>query len=230
MPGCTRRVLLLSSGVLKLAAQPARTLSSRLTDAARDSVVVLAMVDRSNKVVRTSMGFQLDESADVVGSADALRDAVKVVVATPEGRQYMVQTVLLDGAGSGLARLSAKIPEYAQHGVTMTANVATEDDRVLVPCLSRDGKRLLVEGVVSAFRSSLDFGPYYRVLLKPPPEAYLEPALPVINVAGELIGILTRRLLGKPNLFYVVPARRVPSRRDLPPALPALDKPPSSVP
>lgn len=184
----------------------AQTNLSAIVKQIEPSIIVVLAYDKEGKAIRQERGFFIGKDGDVITHRGVLEGADHADVRTVDGMLYPVRKVLSEDREINLVRIWVEIPSEAAHPLSLLPSLPQLGERIAVIGSSAGPEKSASYGMVSAIQEIPTLGRIIRVTA--PISSSLN-ACPVVNMNGEVIGIVTSwRVEGK-NFNFVVPSQRV---------------------
>ncbi|MBN2379732.1 tetratricopeptide repeat protein [candidate division WOR-3 bacterium] len=187
---------------------PAQASVSSIVTRLKSSTVTIITYDVEGEYLSTGCGF-FTSKQDVVTARHVIKGAYSAEIQTSNGRSYSVKEVVAEDKEGDLVRLSVDIPSELVDVIVTTPVPAQAGEGIVVvgPETSNRSKgREILEGKVSAVRLIQGFGTIIEI------SAPLTPGYsgsPVVNMAGDVIGIATFQVVAEEQVNFAVPAERV---------------------
>jgi TonB family protein len=154
----------------------------------RPAVFAVSVFDPSGKFLKTATGFFVSGDGRFVTDAHATEGALNAVAKMSDGRIYNVDGILADSTGLDLAVMQADTRNNQVVFVSPGKDAPQEGERIAVigsPSARRDAT--LFEGTITT-RQSDQTGEWFETSAPIPNELI---GSPVMNQAGEIIGVVT---------------------------------------
>ncbi len=169
------------------------------------SVVAVSTYDREGRTIRQGMGFFVSREGDVITTRDLLKGSYRVEVKTIDGMLYPVREVMNEDREAGLVRIGIEIPSGLAQPLPVNAFLPRVGERVFVLNRFVPGKPIS-GGIVSAISAIPAFGEIIRLNAAISPEAN---GGPVVNMKGEVIGVVISRTINDQTHSFVVSNEKV---------------------
>lgn len=193
--------LLLAAAITVLGllyAKRAKLTTRDLVESVRPAIVLIETTTSDGKPFAKGSGFFLGTSNAIVTNVHVLRWAAKVSVKMSDGVRYAATRVSEIDLGNDICLLT--VPGLQLRGLPLASRGSVAvGDPVLVAGNPRGLEATFSRGIVSAIRSRPD-----RIQIDAPISAGSSGG-PVMNEAGEVIGVATSSLRQGQNLNFAVP-------------------------
>lgn len=187
-----------------------------LARAARPAVMRLQIQDGGGRELGTGTGFFIAKEGYIVTNHHVIDEAAKVVAEMSDGRKIPILGVLAQDKTNDIAILKSDFVPGPGEMLTLVnkeASATRPGERIFVIGAPVGLSGTLSEGIVSALRSSRDMDKFTPEKTKSREDllqitAAISPGSsgsPVINSAGEVIGVAASYLGGGQNLNFAVP-------------------------
>jgi tetratricopeptide (TPR) repeat protein len=179
---------------------------STLVNSIEPSIVVVLAYDKEGKAIGQANGFFISTDGDVITNRDVLEGANHAELRTSDGMLYPVRKVLAEDGEINLIRIGVEIPSGAAHPLSLMLPLPRLGERIAVIGSSAGPGKTASYGMVSAIQEIPAFGKMIRVTA---PISSSFNACPVINMKGEVIGIVTYWMVEAQKFNFIVPSERV---------------------
>jgi Tfp pilus assembly protein PilF len=142
----------------------------------------------------------------IITSRHGLEGANSAQVKTEDGKMYSIKEVLAEDNKSDLILLSVDIPNEAVHPLTMHDTLPDVGERIIVIGSPLGLEKTVSDGIVSAIREIPAFG---RIIQITAPISPGSSGSPVVNMKGEVIGVVKSQMLKGQNLNFAIPIEKV---------------------
>jgi len=170
------------------------------------SIVTVLAYDRVGKTIKQEGGFFISGNGDVITHRWVLEGADHAEVRTVDGMLYPVRKVLSEDREINLIRIWVEIPSGTAHPLSLSPYLPQLGERIAVIGSSSGPEKSASYGMVSAIQEIPALGKIIRVTA---PISSSLTACPVVNMKGEVIGIVTSWSVEGKNFNFVVPSQRV---------------------
>ena len=177
------------------------------------AVVTVVGYNAAGKVIRLGSGVFVDPQGHLITNLHVIKGVARAEVKLPHGEVYPLTEMVAADEKADLVKLVVNLPGGAPHYLTVSGARPAAGERVLVLGSPLGLEQTVTEGLVSAIRTIRDRGEFLQI------SAPISPGSsggPVVNMAGQVIGIATFQVRGQ-NLNFAVPGYRVLAMRDGPP-------------
>ena len=182
---------------------------TRLVDLARivkPAVVSVINYDAGRRVVRRGTGFFVDDRGHLITSAHVLKDAYHSEVKTVDGKMYRVLATIAENAVADLVEVRVDIPERFVRWIRVGDNLPVSGERVLVVGNPLGLEQTVSEGIVSAVRRKPSGQKVFQISAPVSPGSS---GSPVVNMRGEVVGVVSFAMKEGQNLNFAVPGTYV---------------------
>ena len=170
------------------------------------SIVVIFTYNREGTLLGQGTGFFISKDGDVVTNFHVLQGASRADVKMSDGKIYPVKEVLGEDKIGDLIRISVDVPKSTVHPLSLSTSVPEVGERVVVMGTPLGLEKTVSDGIVSAVRDIPEFGKIIQVTA---PISSGSSGSPVINMNGEVIGVVTFFVLSGQNLNFAIPGERI---------------------
>jgi len=173
----------------------------------KPAVVAIATFDEKGEALATGSGFFLRQD-QVLTNLHVIRGSYRAEIRTlgPKGRVYQVAGVLSFDEDGDLALLSVKMPPGHAHRVEMSTSLPDEGERIFVIGNPLRLEGSVSDGIVSAVREVPSLGKIIQITA---PVSHGNSGSPVFNLKGQVIGIVTIRVINGENINLAIESARV---------------------
>lgn len=173
------------------------------------SVVGILTYDKEGKVIAQANGFFINKEGDVITNRSLLKGADHADVRTSDGMLYLVRKVLAEDREADLVRVAVEIPKRLVHPLSLSRSLPQVGERILaINPPSTSGKGFSY-GIVSGLREAPGFGKMIQVVLHEPTLTSSTEGRPVVNLKGDVIGVVLAKKLERKTLYFVLPGDRL---------------------
>jgi len=170
------------------------------------STIVALAYDKEGRAINQGRGFFVSKNGELITHRGILEGADHADVRTSDGMSYPVRKVLAEDRVVNLIRIGVEIPQGQVTPLLLSASPPQLGERIAVIGSSAGPEKSSSYGMVSAVQEIPALGRIIRVTA--PISSSLN-GCPVVNMKGEVIGIVTSwRVEGK-NFIFVIPSERV---------------------
>lgn len=178
----------------------------KLVKKVEPAVVTLRSYDASGKLLVQGSGFLVNPSGRVVTSRHVVSGAARVDATTNDGTVLRASSIQAEDATADLAVLLLHQPGKHWRSLQVRRGMPDVGQTVLVVGSPLGFERSVSTGIVSAIRNVAGVG---MVLQMTAPISPGSSGSPVVNLDGEVIGIVRSQREEGQNLNFAVPAERV---------------------
>jgi len=173
----------------------------------KPSVVAIATFDEKGEPLATGSGFFI-RPEQVLTNLHVLRGAYRAEIRTLDvkGRVYPVTGVLSFDDEGDLALLSVKIPAERARPVEISNALPEDGERIFVIGNPLRLEGSVSDGIVSAVRDVPGLGKIIQITA---PVSHGNSGSPLFNLKGQVIGIVTIRVINGENINLAIESARV---------------------
>lgn len=171
----------------------------------KPSAVAIETFDAKDTTLSRGSGFFV--AADrVITNRHVIEKASRVEIHLLDGKKYTAKGVIaIDGEGD-LALLSVDVPKGSAIPLPTVKNVPLEGESVVVVGNPYGLEGSVSNGIVSAVREIAGYGKIIQITAPISPGSS---GSPVVNMAGQVIGVATLQAAEGQSLNFAVPAERI---------------------
>ncbi len=178
----------------------------RLVKKIQPAVVTILTYDFENKLIGVGSGFFVDKQGHLVTNYHVLKGAYSAVVRTYKGRKYPIISILAEDEDVDLIKVSVDMPKKKISYVTVSKELPSIAERIVVVGSPLGLDQTVSEGIVSSIRRMPNVGNFFQMSAPISPGSS---GSPVINMKGKVIGIATFQSAVGQNLNFAVSGRSV---------------------
>jgi Trypsin-like peptidase domain/Tetratricopeptide repeat len=211
LPPCLALLALLVSAVTAAAAEDALP---GLVRRVKPAVVSVITYNASGEVALTGSGFFV-RPGQVLTNLHVVEGAARAEVRTFEGKgkTYMVAGLAAIDEEGDLALLSVEMPAERASVAPLASGVPEEGERIFVIGNPLRLEGSVSDGIVSAVREVPSLG---RIVQITAPISHGNSGSPVFNMRGEVVGVVTIRVMNGQNINLALGAARFADMRPAP--------------
>lgn len=168
------------------------------------SVLLVQTYADSGKKLAQGSGFFISSEGDVVTNRHVLLGADRAQVRTASGAIYAVHAIVAEDRVRDLVRLSLDIPDGTAVPLQVADKLPEAGERVLVIGSPQGLEQTATDGIVSAVRSLPPLGEVIQISAPISPGSS---GSPVVNLAGQVVGVASMLRQDGQNLNFAVSAR-----------------------
>ncbi len=171
----------------------------------KPSAVAIETFDSKDNALSKGSGFFI--AADrIITNRHVIERAARVEIHLLDGKKFQVKGVLaIDGEGD-LALLQVDVPRALAVPLPVVKAVPQEGESIVVVGNPYGLEGSVSNGIVSAVREISGYGKIIQITASISPGSS---GSPVVNMAGQVIGIATLQAAEGQNLNFAVPAERI---------------------
>lgn len=170
------------------------------------SVVVVFAYDSGGALISQGSGFFLNSTAEIITNYHVMRGAIRAEVKNSKGEIYSVKGIVAEDRASDLVRLAVSNSLTTTSYLLPSRKTSEVGEKVLVIGSPLGLEQTVSDGIVSAIREIPSHG---RVIQISAPVSPGSSGSPVINMAGNVIGVVSFQLVDGQNLNFVTPIEKV---------------------
>jgi tetratricopeptide (TPR) repeat protein len=170
------------------------------------SVVVVLAYNKEGQAINQGRGFFASQNGDLIAHRGILEVADHAEVRTSDGMLYPIRKVLAEDREVNLIRVWVEISSGKAHPLPLSPSLPRLGERIAVIGSPLGQEKTVSYGMVSAIQEIPAFGKMIRVTA--PISSILTPC-PVVNMNGEVIGIVTYWMVDGQKYNFIVPSERV---------------------
>ena len=184
---------------------PAQDFLPELVKRIKPSAVAIETFDSKGDTLARGSGFFIAQDR-VITNRHVIEKATRVEVHLLNGKKYVVRGVLaVDGEGD-LALLQVDVPRELAVPLPFLRAVPQEGESIVVIGNPYGLEGSVSNGIVSAVREIPGYGKIIQITASISPGSS---GSPVVNMAGQVIGVATLQAAEGQNLNFAVPAERI---------------------
>ncbi len=166
------------------------------------ATVALKTFDKNHNVLKQAMGFRVGKKGLIVTDADLLTGAYFAEAKANNGQTYPVKSVVGPYNFLGLAGIMIDHPTNAgSKGLDISSVIPREDEEVF-----GFGAHGFHKGVIMSIHDTPTTGRFFTTTISSSPETG---GGPIINMAGNVVGVGIHRLIEGQRLTIITPGRNV---------------------
>lgn len=173
----------------------------RLVAPVQQSVVTVAAFNVDGEMASIGSGFFIDRQGTLVTNYHVLEDAYRAEIKTAQGDRYPISAVLARSQIMDLIKVRVDIPSRLVTSATLSVVDPTVADRVVVIGSPMGLEQTISEGIVSAVRQHPAHNKVYQLTA---PISQGSSGSPVLNLAGQVIGVVSFQASKGQNLNFAV--------------------------
>src|SRR3954447_25446690 len=201
------RLLLLLTLLVTARAVSAEVTLPELIRRVKPSVVAIATFDQKGEALSTGSGFFIHPE-QVVTNLHVMRGAYRAEIRTldSKGRVYAVKGMLSVDEEGDLALLSVDVPADRGRPLELTTALPEDGERIFVIGNPLRLEGTVSDGIVSAVREVPSLGKIIQVTA---PVSHGNSGSPLFNSKGQVIGVITIRVINGENINLAIEAGRI---------------------
>jgi len=170
------------------------------------SIIVLLTYDKEGRSLGQGTGFFITRDGDVITNYHVLKGASRAEVRTSSGEIYPVKQVIAEDEEGDLIRVSVDIPKEAIHPLSIYPSFPEVGEQIVVIGTPLGFEKTVSDGIISAIREVPEFG---KILQVTAPISQGSSGSPVVNMKGEVVGVVSFFVIPGQNLNFAIPGERI---------------------
>jgi S1-C subfamily serine protease len=159
----------------------------------------------SGRLKHIGSGFFYNENGDIVTNSHVLSQNCRAEIKTDTGKRYPVATIIERNEKTDFVKASTHIPQKTPW-LSIAKNLPRVGDKIMVAGSPMGLEQTITEGIVSAWRKHAT---NTKMLQISAPVSPGSSGGPVMNMAGEVVGIAALQMVNGQNLNFAVPASAI---------------------
>ncbi|MGO9687540.1 MAG: trypsin-like peptidase domain-containing protein [Syntrophobacteraceae bacterium] len=184
---------------------PAKADIDSVVKTVQPATVKIYVFDQAGNAVCQGSGFFYQSYGHLITNYHVLGKAAKARVKTPDGREFNVQAVVAEDATDDLIEAVVDVSVGSVPYLTAAGTAPKAGDPVMVIGSPLGVDKVVSQGNVDAIMTIPKFG---RGILHSAHSFPGSSGSPLVNAQGEVIGIETAAVPGRPNINFAVPVER----------------------
>jgi len=168
----------------------------------RFSIVVIRTFSRNGAAFNQGVGFCIAPNGTIVSNRHLFDDAYKADAATPDGLVFPLSAVKAEDKEADIISLGAAMPDSSIALLKISATLPPIGEPIMVNA----GGKVISDGQVTAIDQVPGFGNIIRISASVSPAAA---GSPVVNLDGQVMGILVSYSINGRAACLVIPAERI---------------------
>jgi Flp pilus assembly protein TadD len=173
---------------------------------AQSSIVVIQTYTEQGNRLGQGTGFFIAKNGDLITNYHVLHKAGRSKVKLLSGEEYEVKKVVAEDPEGDLIRVSVDIPEEKVDPLPVSPTPPRVGEKVVVIGSPLGLDQTVSDGIVSALREVAGFGKIMQITAPISPGSS---GSPVLNMKGEVVGVVTFLLAVGQNLNFAIPGDRI---------------------
>lgn len=170
------------------------------------AVLTIVTYDINQNVSDLGSGFFINNRGHLITNYHVLKGAYAAEVKTYDGKQYPIELVIAENEAADLIKVRAAIPFEPIHWVTVTEAEPAIGERILVVGSPLGLEQTVSEGIVSAVRELPVVGKVFQLSAPISPGSS---GSPVVNMKGQVVGVVSFQATAGQNLNFAVSSKGV---------------------
>jgi tetratricopeptide (TPR) repeat protein len=177
-----------------------------LVKSVQQSVVTVQTFDENMTATGLGTGFFINEKGHLITNYHVLDGAFAANVKTAGGKTFSVDLMLAENQSVDLVKVAVDVPRGSVDGIGVTGDVPAIAERIIVVGSPLGLEQTVSEGIVSAIRELPGSGKIFQMSA---PIARGSSGSPVINLSGQVIGVVSFQSLAGQNINFAVAGKGV---------------------
>jgi tetratricopeptide (TPR) repeat protein len=177
---------------------------THLVENIRPAVVTVITYDKDKKPLSQGSGFFIDANGHLVTNYHVLEGADHAEVKTYSGRKYPIKSVIGENKNMDLIKVLADISRSSVQWINVTGTLASLAERVVVVGSPMGLEQTVSEGIVSGVRAIPGLGEILQISAA---ISSGSSGSPVVNMKGQVVGIVSFYLMKGQSLNFAVPGQ-----------------------
>lgn len=178
----------------------------KLVQKIQPAVVTILTYDLENKPAGIGSGFFVDKQGHLVTNYHVLKGAYSAIVRNYKGQKYPIISILAEDEDTDLIKVSVDIPKKEVSYVTVSKQLPSIAERIVVVGSPLGLDQTVSEGIVSSIRKMPNVGNFFQMSA---PISQGSSGSPVINMKGKVVGIAAFQSTVGQNLNFAISGRSV---------------------
>jgi tetratricopeptide (TPR) repeat protein len=170
------------------------------------AVVTIVAYDVNRNVTNLGSGFFVDNKGHLVTNYHVLNGAYAADVKTYDGMKHPIELVVAENKLADLIKVQVKMPEGPIHWVAVSEMEPSIGERVMVVGSPMGLEQTVSEGIVSAVRELPVVGKVFQLSAPISPGSS---GSPVVNMSGNVIGVISFQAVKGQNLNFAVSGKGI---------------------
>ncbi|MEW6388459.1 MAG: trypsin-like peptidase domain-containing protein [Thermodesulfobacteriota bacterium] len=180
----------------------------QLVKRVRPAVVTILIHDAHGKIKKSGSGFFINPEGHLISNFHVLKGYQRAEIKTADGRRYPIKEVIAADPHADLVLFTAHSPRGTKNYLYLSRARPEVGQRVVVVGSPMGLDQTVSDGMVSAIRHTSNFGEIIQI------SAPISPGSsggPVVNLRGEVMGVVFSHQRRGQNLNFAIPASRIQS-------------------
>jgi tetratricopeptide (TPR) repeat protein len=178
----------------------------KLVKKIQPAVVTIITYDLENKPVGVGSGFFVDKRGHLMTNYHVLKGAYAADVRTYKGPKYPIISILAEDEDADLIKVAVDIPPKEVFYATVTKQLPSIAERIVVVGSPLGLDQTVSEGIVSSIRKMPSVGNFFQMSAPISPGSS---GSPVVNMKGKVVGIATFQSVVGQNLNFAIAGRSI---------------------
>jgi tetratricopeptide (TPR) repeat protein len=170
------------------------------------SVAVIVTYDNKGNIIKQGTGFFISENGNIITNRHLLLGAYKVELKIEKDKPYFINQIVAEDKEGDAIRLSINIPKNIVLPLQLSNNIPKVGEKVVVISSALGLEKTVSDGVVSVVRHIPTLGNIIQITAPISPHSS---GNPVLNMKGEVIGIVTFQIDEEQNLHFAILSEKI---------------------
>ncbi len=187
---------------------------AKLTDLVariQPAVATVVAFDIEKKVTSIGSGFFINRKGHLITNHHVIVGKFSVIVKTADGQKYPVKAVIAENEPADLVKLAVDIPKSAVKWVRVSDELPAIAEEIIVVGSPLGLEQTVSVGIISAIRNLPNGEKYFQLSA---PISQGSSGSPVINLNGNVVGVVSFQSLLGQNLNFAVASRGILNLND----------------
>jgi tetratricopeptide (TPR) repeat protein len=194
-----------AAGLFLVSAGSARELTG-IVERIQPAVVTVVTYDINRMVSGFGSGFFVSGDGHLVTNYHVMEGAYSAQIRTPGGGVFEVDAVVAENKAADLVKLRVSLPSEKLRWLNVADTEPAIAERIVVVGSPMGLEQTVSEGIVSAVREMPGIGKFFQISA---PISQGSSGGPVLNLSGQVIGIVTFMVAAGQNLNFAVAAEGI---------------------
>ena len=192
----------LSTAMAWAASEAAKESYSSIAAGILPAVVTIIVYDYNGNLKHIGSGFFYNKNGDIVSNSHVLTPNTRAEIKLMSGEKYPVGAIIERNETLDMVKARTHLPKDSPF-LNIAAQPPSVGDKIIVAGSPMGLEQTLTEGIVSAWRKLPGKGDVLQISAPVSPGSS---GGPVLNMAGEVVGIASFQIVQGQNLNFAVPA------------------------
>ncbi|MCP3941873.1 MAG: serine protease [Desulfobacteraceae bacterium] len=178
---------------------------SKIAAKVMPAVVTIIVYDYNGKIENIGSGFFYNEKGDILTNSHVLTKNTRAEIKTKSGKKYPIGSIIERNEKTDIVRAHTRISNRTPF-LRISRNIPAMGNQIMVAGSPMGLEQTITNGIISAWRKIPAWG---RVMQISAPISPGSSGGPVLNMAGEVVGIATCQMIQGQNLNFAVPVDNI---------------------